>query len=413
MTEKNKIKQVKTLFHSQSKKVSWEIRCALWAGVFLVTSLFAIDHLALFNITYRPLVVAKITDNQEATSTLPIIPAPIAPAILDFEAYNRKLLSLANNGLLDLLNVTTTTTQVASSTASTTETVLKTVIPPTATELVSSTRKNWPAKAVYPKVGALLPFKRIVAYYGNFYSTKMGVLGEYPADEMIERLLTEVKNWQLADPDTPVIPAIDYIAMTAQASAGADGLYRFRMPKDQIEQAIKLAEKINGIVILEVQVGLANLQQEIQSLEPYLSLPEVHLAIDPEFHMVTGDRPGTIIGTVNAKEINQASEYLASLVLKNNLPPKILVVHRFTYAMVTNSSLIKPLPEVQIIMDMDGWGEPVKKFGTYNQVIEPEPVQFTGFKLFYKNDLKPPSTHLLTAEEILKLSPQPSFIQYQ
>ena len=412
MTEQNKIKRIKTLFHVQPKKLSWEVKCAFGAGLFLVTSLFVIDYLALFNITYQPLVVAKITDDQGTTSISTILP-PTSPPVLDLEGYNRKLLALANNGLLDLLHATTTTILVASSTASTTETILKTVIPPTATELVSSTKENWPAKAVYPKVGALLPFNRIVAYYGNFYSTKMGVLGEYPADEMLERLLTEVKNWQLTDPDTPVIPAIDYIAMTAQASAGEDGLYRFRMPKDQIEQAIELAKKVNGIVILEVQAGLANLQQEIQSLEPYLSLPEVHLAIDPEFHMVTGARPGTIIGTISAQEINQASEYLASLVLKNNLPPKVLVVHRFTYAMITNFSLIKPLPEVQIIIDMDGWGEPAKKFGTYNQVIEPEPVQFTGFKLFYKNDLKPPSTHLLTPDEVLKLSPQPSFIQYQ
>jgi hypothetical protein len=30
-----------------------------------------------------------------------------------------------------------------------------------------------------------LPFNRIVSYYGNFYSKYMGVLGQYPEDEML------------------------------------------------------------------------------------------------------------------------------------------------------------------------------------------------------------------------------------
>ena len=68
---------------------------------------------------------------------------------------------------------------------------------------------------------------------------------------------------------------------------------------------------------------------------------------------------------------------------------------------------------LQVVMDMDGWGFGAKKINTYDAVIYPEPVQFTGFKLFYKNDLKPPSTRMLTPAEILDLTPQPSFIQYQ
>src|SRR5947208_1834974 len=44
---------------------------------------------------------------------------------------------------------------------------------------------RWPAKTAYPNPGAILPFKRIVAYYGNLYSKNMGVLGEYPPNEML------------------------------------------------------------------------------------------------------------------------------------------------------------------------------------------------------------------------------------
>jgi len=94
-------------------------------------------------------------------------------------------------------------------------------------------------------------------------------------------------------------------------------------------------------------------------------------------------------------------------------PPKVLIVHRYTRPMVTNADDIAPLPEVQIVMDMDGWGPPSQKYATYNAYIYPEPVQFTGFKLFYRNDVLRPGSWLLTPEEILELTPQPSFIQYQ
>jgi hypothetical protein len=81
--------------------------------------------------------------------------------------------------------------------------------------------------------------------------------------------------------------------------------------------------------------------------------------------------------------------------------------------MVTNYKNITPTPEVQVVMDMDGWGSPSRKLGTYNTFIAPQPVEFTGFKLFYKNDLLAPSTRMLTPSELIKLTPQPLFIQYQ
>ena len=81
--------------------------------------------------------------------------------------------------------------------------------------------------------------------------------------------------------------------------------------------------------------------------------------------------------------------------------------------MVTNYKLIIPLPEVQIVMDMDGWGPKAKKINTYKQFIYPQPVQFAGFKIFYKNDILEKGTTLFTPEELLKLRPIPIYIQYQ
>jgi len=313
-----------------------------------------------------------------------VLPAPV----LDTTDYDTRLLNLAH---------------VALSTST------------TPSEQVASTTKGrlWPVKAVYPNVGAILPFKRVVAYYGNFYSKGMGVLGEYPADTMLTMLKAEVAKWEAADPTTTVVPAIHYIAVVAQGTAGREGKYVLRMPDDKIDKALVLAKQVNGIVFLDVQVALSNLQYELPLLEKYLKMPEVHLGIDPEFSMKNGERPGSVIGTFDAVDVNYATQYLAKLVKENNLPPKVLVIHRFTQKMVTNYKQIKPLPEVQIVMDMDGWGSQAKKRGTYNRVVAPEPIQFTGLKLFYKNDLKPPSTGLLTTSEVLSLTPAPIYIQYQ
>lgn len=285
--------------------------------------------------------------------------------------------------------------------------------PNASTSPASTTPRLWPVRAVYPAAGAILPFRRIVAYYGNFYSAGMGVLGEYPADTVLQMLASTTAMWAAADPMTPVLPAIQYIAVVAQGSAGKEGKYILRMPDDQIDHALDLAHRAHGVLFLDVQVGMSTLEHELPLLEKYLAMPDVFLAIDPEFSMKYGDPPGRVIGTFDASDINYAAEYLAGLVREYHLPPKILVVHRFTEDMVTNYEKIEPLPEVQIVMDMDGWGSQAKKKGTYKAVIYPEPVQFTGIKLFYKNDLKPPSTGLLTTAEVLKLTPAPIYIQYQ
>ena len=81
--------------------------------------------------------------------------------------------------------------------------------------------------------------------------------------------------------------------------------------------------------------------------------------------------------------------------------------------MLTNYKEIKPLADVQIVMHMDGWGEKTKKIGTYQQFVYKEPVQFTGFKLFYKNDLLTPGIVMFSPSELLKLNPRPIYIQYQ
>jgi hypothetical protein len=272
---------------------------------------------------------------------------------------------------------------------------------------------RWPVKLKYPLPGAIFPFTRVIAYYGNFYSKRMGVLGEYPTDTMFAKLKAELKKWQAADSTVPVRPALHYIAVTAQGYPGKGNKYRLRMPFKQIDSVIRMAARINALVFLDIQVGMSTVQDEVPLLEPYLKMPQVHLGIDPEFSMKTGKKPGSVIGTMNDSDINFTIRYLANLAKANQLPPKILVVHRFTQAMIRNYKNIKPTPEVQVVIDMDGWGAKSRKLTTYREYVSKEPVQFTGFKLFYKNDFREAGSSMMTPVEVLKLKPRPVYIQYQ
>jgi hypothetical protein len=270
----------------------------------------------------------------------------------------------------------------------------------------------WPVKGPAPLPGSILPDKRIVAFYGNPLSKRMGILGALLPENMLAKLDTVVAGWRDADPATPVQPALHLIAVVAQGSAGHDGKYRARMADTLIDRVLSWARTRDAIVFLDLQVGRSTLQEELPRLAKYLAMPNVHLGIDPEFSMKRGGRPGERIGAYDAADINYATSFLGDLVTQHNLPPKVFVVHRFTRPMVTNSSKIALDPRVQIVMHMDGWGWPSLKRESYRRYIYQEPVQFTGFKLFYRNDTKS-GTALMTPAEILLLEPKPLYIQYQ
>jgi len=330
---------------------------------------------------------------------------PAWPATLDQVTYDQLLLDLVD--YVPPQPVATTST--SSLLVATDESSLRY----SSSTNVTVAGQVWPPAAPYPHGGAILPFERIVAYYGNFYSTRMGILGEYPRAEVLARLASTSAAWEAADPDTPVRPAIHYIAMVAQAEAGSDGMYRNVMPDEHIERAYSMAKEIDGIMFLDLQVGLSTIERELPQFREYFTRPEVHLGIDPEFSMKTGDKPGTVIGSFNAADINFTIDWLSEIVREHQLPPKVLILHRFTQNMVQGYGEIQPTPEVQVVMHMDGWGSTELKTSTYRRVVEPEPVQFAGLKIFYKNDLKAPSTGIFTPAEALQLHPEPVYIQYQ
>jgi hypothetical protein len=274
-------------------------------------------------------------------------------------------------------------------------------------------RCGWPVKHPPTLPGSILPGKRIVAYYGNPLSKRMGALGEFPKDEMLKRLMKEVARWNKADPSEPVQPALQLIAVVAQGKPGKAGKYRMIMPDKIVNKVYDWAKAAHCLFFIDIQTGHSNIRDIVPRFEWILKNPDVHLAMDPEFNLIKSGRiPGTKIGTYDASDINYVSGYLAALVKKYHLPPKVLVVHRFTRNMVTNSKKIILRPQVQIVMNMDGWGAPWLKRDSYKDYIVREPVEYTGFKLFYHNDTKK-GDPLLTPKQVLRLNPKPLYIQYQ
>ncbi len=272
---------------------------------------------------------------------------------------------------------------------------------------------GWPIPSPPPLPGSLLPRKRIVAYYGNPLSKRMGILGELPKEEMLRKLQEEVKRWELADPAVPVQPALHLIAVVAQGTPGKAGLYRMVVTDEIVNRVYGWARGAHALLFIDIQTGHEDIRKLLPRFRWLLKNPDVHLGIDPEFNLVgSGRRPGSIIGAYDAADVNFVSGYLADLVRQEKLPPKLLVVHRFTGHGVTNAEKIIRRQEVQIVMNMDGWGAPWLKRDSYKDYVVAEPVQYTGFKLFYHNDTKK-GDQLMTPGDLLKLCPQPLYVQYQ
>ncbi len=259
-----------------------------------------------------------------------------------------------------------------------------------------------------PPLPSLLPEHLIVAYYGNPLAKEMGILGEVPPDQMIGKLQQQAAAYSAADASRSVIPALDLVTPAAQRWPGDDGRYRARMKPELIEQVAGWAEANNALLILDVQIGQSNVPEEVEVLMPYLRRPYVHLALDPEFAMPSGRVPGDVVGTLDAATVDGTVHTLSQLVAAEHLPPKILIIHRFTDSMLTNAWAIARDPNVQVVVTMDGFGPPALKQAQYHSYVRDQAVGFSGIKLFYHHDQP-----LLTPQQVLGLDPHPDLVIYQ
>jgi hypothetical protein len=258
----------------------------------------------------------------------------------------------------------------------------------------------------------VLPARRIVAYYGNPLSKRMGVLGEYPVDVMLAKLDREVAAWNAADPAHPAQPALHLIATVAQGAPGKDGMYRYRVHPELIEKVYGWARQKQALLFLDVQIGKSTLEEELKVLLPVPAAPRRAPRPRPRVRDDQGRAPRQARGHVRrlAHQLRVGGARRPRDAAP--LPPKVLVVHRFTGPMLTNVMQVRRDSRVQVVIDMDGWGPPYGKRATWSRFIYPYPLQYTGFKLFYHNDTK--AGHpLMTPQDVLALHPDPLYIQYQ
>ncbi len=259
-----------------------------------------------------------------------------------------------------------------------------------------------------PPDGPLLPEYRIVSYYGHPHDPAMGIVGEYAIADLAAMLEAEAANYAAADPSRPVVPAFELIATVAQRDPGADGTYILDTSRETLTAYIDYAAANGMLVILDLQVGRGTVASEIEKVRDLLALPNVHLAIDPEFAVAEGQVPGEYIGSVTAESISYAQQVLAEISATHGIPPKLLIVHQFREDMIANKEQLAPYPGVQLVIDADGYGAPELKTAVYNFLVRDEPVEFAGVKLFYRQDVP-----VMSAQEILALVPSPDVIIYQ
>jgi hypothetical protein len=265
-----------------------------------------------------------------------------------------------------------------------------------------------------PRGGRVLfPNQRLVAFYGAPQDPELGVLGIGTPPQAARKLLARARAYNL--PNRPVLPALELIATIAHSAPGRDGLHRERQSDLVIRRYLAAARRARALLILDVQPGQADFIDEVRALQPYLTQPDVGLALDSEWSVPEGVAPGQVIGSTDAATVNRISYYLARIVRHYRLPQKPLLVHRFTEEMVKDDDqVLLPRPGVAIVSNVDGFGLPELKVDVYKRLSnKPSPTGrptgfFNGLKLFFKED-----TNLMSPASVLELRPQPDVIVYE
>ena len=292
---------------------------------------------------------------------------------------------------------------------------------------------------------AALPGARVVLYYGVAYSPGTGVVGEYGGDDagLLNRLQNQAQAYAQADPTHPVMTGLDLVDPLADAYPQASGFYIDRMDSSVIQHYVDLTRQHHVLLFLDMQIERSTVQRELAFLWPYLQLPWVHLAFDPEWdesHDGQAEGCGLIFdpnheGRAYASEVNYLADQLSALAQTEHLPPKILVVHGYKvqenpqHSGYCNNAKpnegwqnIHLAPGVQTVLNVDGvgssvYGGPGAKIEDYHAVLGDVPgIKYSGFKLYYYFPDVPGvqfyDSPLMTPQQVLALDPPPLVIMY-
>jgi len=251
----------------------------------------------------------------------------------------------------------------------------------------------------------IFPAFRVVAHYGGPTTWKLGILGETAPEEAAVRV--EAAAAPFAQPERPVLPAFELIVSVAQAAPGPDGDHSAPTDLALVRRWLEAARAARMLLILDIQPGLTPFPQEVKRYEELLREPDVGLALDSEWRMPPGQVPGNTIGTVDAAEINEVSAWLSAIVQEEDLPEKLLVLHQFTFGMITNRAAVADRPGLATVFHVDGFGGRTIKAQKY-QALKSDPPFANGLKLFHDED-----PNIFTPPDVLAMAPAPDLITYQ
>lgn len=249
--------------------------------------------------------------------------------------------------------------------------------------------------------------KLYVSLYGHPGSRILGVLGEQGPEQSIDRARRVAAEY--AGFGRPVVPTFEIIGSVASAFPGADGDYSNEFGAEKFLPLVDAAQANGFHVILDLQSGRSSFSDQVREYEELLSFPHVSLALDPEWRVSSGRPGGGRVGTVDAVEVNATIDWLDDLIVREGLPPKMVVLHQFRPAMITNKPDILGTANCQIVMHMDGFGSLALKRGSWARMVaDLPPNALTGWKNFYDEDRPTP-----TPRQTLDNDPTPILITYQ
>lgn len=255
----------------------------------------------------------------------------------------------------------------------------------------------------------LFPGRRLVALYGHPGTPGLGVLGQQDLAAGIARARTTAAAYQPLS-TVPVVPAFEIIATVAEASPGPDGSYSYETPVADLLPWVRRATAAGLYVVLDLQPGRAGLLAQAEHYQSLLELPDVGLALDPEWKLQPGQKPLRQIGHVDIGEVNGVIGWLAALTDRYHLPQKLLVLHQFQLSMLAGEQhLDTGRDDLSIVIHMDGQGTPALKQDTWNAVTAAAPPGvFFGWKNFLVKDHP-----MLTPGQTMTKTPAPVMISYQ
>ena len=247
----------------------------------------------------------------------------------------------------------------------------------------------------------------LITWYGNPRTGRMGILGRHQGADLAARLKKQAEAYAPLT-EKKILPAYHLVATIAQPTAGKDNKWRRRETKALIRSLLDQAKANQFKLILDIQPGRSTVRAEMEYLKEYLEDPDVYLALDPEFAMPEGEIPGRKIGRMTARDVNDAIDFLDKIVREKNLPAKVLIVHQFTMNMLRDKHQIRDSPMVDVVLDMDGFGDRHLKKAMYKTIVGRRPLEYPAIKLFYKED-----TNLFGEKDVMKLEPEPAVVIYQ